>query len=269
MIKVKTSNNEIVLTPTIFPDGTSQVWKLPAEILNHREYEITWNFESEREIVDLYSFNALLAQPENLRYVSLHIPYLPYGRQDKNVSNDSTFNLEVLAKLINNLNFNEVTSVDVHNPKKTSELIENFKNIPVVDVHEQVVYDFRPTFIVFPDGGSKDRYGKELSHINSICCDKVRNKLTGHLTGVSVNLPENQIIEPGNRLLIVDDICDGGATFVEVAKVLNERIPAITEIGLFVTHGIFSKGRQHLLDNGIDKIYTTNSILKNEEGYKV
>ena len=29
---------------------------------------------------------------------------------------------------------------------------------------------------------------------------------------------------------------------------------------LYVTHGIFSKGVENLLDNGIDHIYTTNSL---------
>lgn len=269
MIKVRTTYGEITLKPTIFPDGTSQVWKIdPTEFLYNREYHITWNFESEREIFDLYSFKALLAQPEELRYVTLHIPYLPFARQDKSVSNELTFNLEVFANLINGLGFNKVTSVDVHNPNRTYNLIHNFQNIQIPGVREKVVYDFCPTFIVFPDSGAMDRYGMELSHINTIYCDKVRNQATGDITGVKLNLPESPTVRPEMKLLIVDDICDGGATFIGVAKAIMAVQPE-TEIGLFVTHGIFSKGRQHLIDNGIDKIYTTNSLLKNTDGYEV
>jgi ribose-phosphate pyrophosphokinase len=70
------------------------------------------------------------------------------------------------------------------------------------------------------------------------------------------------------KVLIVDDICDGGATFIRAARALRAIEPDV-EVGLCVTHGIFSKGRQHLLDNGIDKIYTTNSLLKNDGNYEV
>lgn len=270
MIKIRNTYGEITLKPTIFPDGTSQIWKIdPREFLYNREYHITWNFESEREIFDLYSFKALLAQPEELRYVTLHIPYLPFARQDKPVSNESTFNLEVLANLINGLNFNKVTSVDVHNPNRTYNLIRNFQNIQVPGAREQAIYDFRPTFIVFPDNGAMGRYGEELSHINVIFGDKVRDQYTGDIVDLQLrSVGKPPTIDQDSRFLIVDDICDGGATFIKVAEKLGNTCPGV-KVGLFVTHGIFSKGRQHLLDNGIDKIYTTNSLLKNEDGHEV
>jgi ribose-phosphate pyrophosphokinase len=57
------------------------------------------------------------------------------------------------------------------------------------------------------------------------------------------------------RCLIVDDICDGGATFVALARKLREA--GAIEVSLFVTHGIFSKGKDL---EGIDNIYTTGSF---------
>lgn len=271
MISVKTIHEEIVLNPTIFPDGTSQIWKLPEEILSRKEFFITWNFEAEREIIDLYSFKALFSL-SNV-YIHLHIPYLPYGRQDKGISNDTTFNLYVFAELINGLEFQKVTTVDAHSVMFKA-MIRNSENISVTNIHQKVIEDFRTTYVVFPDKGSMDRYGKELSHMRTIYCEKTRDQATGNITGNKVHLPseprhpEWPSIDDGSRLLIVDDICDGGATFICVAKSLREIHSNIT-VGLFVTHGIFSKGRQHLLDNGIDKIYTTNSLSKNTDGYKV
>lgn len=265
MIRVKTIHEEIVLNPTIFPDGTSQIWKLPEEILSRKKFFITWNFEAEREIVDLYSFRALFNSDA---YIHLHIPYFPYARQDKGISNNTTFNAYVFGQFINGLGFQKITTVDVHS-KMSGALIKNFENLSIKHIHEKAILDFDPTYIVFPDKGAKERYGEGCPDNSLIYCEKVRDQATGNILKNHINMPkESSYPKPFDRMLIIDDICDGGATFIGVAKSFRELEPNLT-IGLFVTHGIFSKGRQHLLDNGIDKIYTTNSLPKNADGYKV
>ncbi len=273
MIKVKTIHEEVILIPTIFPDGTSQIWKLPnPEILTRKEYVITWNFESEREIYDIYSFHTLLhenRERDDLPTVHLRMPYLPFGRQDKPVSNNTTFNLRVFARLINNLGFKSVATVDAHNPIVASEFFQlGFKNISVDKIHSELISSYNPTYIVFPDKGAQDRY-KNLSHFSTIFCEKVRDQATGQITGVNVDFPQFTTLRPTDKLLIIDDLCDGGATFIAVAKALRENTMPNIRIALFVTHGIFSKGRKHLLDNGIDEIYTTNSLLHNKDGFSV
>ena len=269
MIRVRTKDGEITLTPTIFPDGTSQVWKVDPKILQSDEYLITWNFESEREIIDLYSFRTLLTKFNGSNpFITLHLPYLPYGRQDKEVGNESTFNLAVFAELINNLSFDRVTSVDTHNSAAAHTLISNFRNIEVDQVHRKLISLIEPTFIVFPDKGAMTRYGRNLSHIKTIFCDKIRDQATGQILGTTVNMGSNREFINRDRVLIIDDICDGGATFIGVAKALREMNEHL-KIYLFVTHGIFSKGKQHLISNEIDEIYTTNSLLQNKDGFPV
>src|SRR5271165_6478993 len=107
MIKIRTldkiENIEYIVIPTIFPDNTSQCWKLPNEFLNSLSVKVTWNFENERELIDLLSLKKLLYRAKNTH---LHIPYLPFARQDKNISNETTFNLHILAELLNMMNFN-------------------------------------------------------------------------------------------------------------------------------------------------------------------
>jgi len=261
MIKLKTYLSEHILTPTIFPDGTSQVWKLPAEVLESKDLTVVWNFEAEREIIDLLSLRALLPTHD----IHLHIPYLPYGRQDKDVNNELTFNLVVLARLLNSMNLDKVTSVDTHNPEVAEELIDSFVNIKVETLHNRLVDAIRPDIVVFPDMGASQRY---KTNRPKIICRKSRNQSTGAITGHEIYEESSIGLEPGNQLLIVDDICDGGATFISVAKMLHEDTKDL-KIDLFVTHGIFSKGRQHLLTNGINAVYTTNSLLKNKDGYEV
>jgi ribose-phosphate pyrophosphokinase len=269
MIKIKTESEEVIVTPTIFPDGTSQVWKLDSSVLKQPKYRIIWNFEAEREIFDLHSLVALLRWGNPyFTQIQLHIPYLPYGRQDKTVSNDTTFNLTVFATLINNLGLDLVSSVDVHNPSLTEKLINNFSNHSIEETHRKIISTIEPTFVVFPDKGAMSRYHTGLSQIDTIFCDKVRDQATGQILGTTVNMNRNRDFISRDRILIVDDICDGGATFIGVAKALREKNENM-QINLFVTHGIFSKGKGPLLDGGIDHIYTTNSLLKNSDGFPV
>ena len=54
------------------------------------------------------------------------------------------------------------------------------------------------------------------------------------------------------------DICDGGRTFIELAKAIKERTQD-SEIYLVVTHGIFSAGLYDL-SAYCNKIYCTNSV---------
>lgn len=270
MIKLVTlSGFNHTLEPTIFPDGTTQVWKLPEEILQSNIVGVDWRFESEREIIDLLSLRKLLKNQN----ISLHVPYLPYGRQDKNISNTSTFNLEVFADLINSMNFTVVSTVDVHNPYRTAQLIKNFQNIPATKIHEYYISGRGGlgkyySHVVFPDAGAADRYSNRLDIVaNVVICDKTRDQLTGAIVGHKV-IHQGGPVKLNDHLLIIDDICDGGATFISIAKTIHAvELGAI--IDLFVTHGIFSRGVQHLWTNGISNVYTTNSLIKNIEGYKV
>ena len=49
------------------------------------------------------------------------------------------------------------------------------------------------------------------------------------------------------NFIIIDDICDGGATFVNIAKELKQLNPSAA-LHLVVTHGLFTKGFDVLSD---------------------
>lgn len=255
MIKV----NGIEVKPTIFPDQTSQIWKLPEEVFQSKgAIHIVWHFENERELMDIAS----LAQLFSNRKKFLDIPYLPFGRQDKEVSNTSTFNLHAFATLINSLEFNVVSSLDVHNPELTTHLINNFTNQDVWGFHDSVLTDFKPNLILYPDEGAYSRY--YFGNIPQMVCKKSRDPLTGNITNIEIPI---EYLPMDTKILLVDDICDGGATFISIAKQINE-LNKNNELALAVTHGIFSKGTTPLINVGI-KLYTTNSLPKNKEGYKI
>lgn len=258
---------------TKFPDKTSQVWKLPDRILEQKIIQIVWRFSEEREIIDLYSLRYLLREDAQIH---LHIPYLPYARQDKLVSNNATFNLCVFAELINALKCSEVTAVDVHNPSLTGEFIRNFRNESVKQIHEDLITRLRAEYVVYPDYGAYKRYKCYYPCI-SVVFKKARNQETGEIIGHAVDYaitskefdPTNtEKYKPNCKFLIIDDICDGGATFLSVAKALNSTYAGSHSISLFTTHGLYSKGKEVLEKAGI-QLFTTNSLPHNTDGYQV
>jgi ribose-phosphate pyrophosphokinase len=264
MIKIQTldqiENTEYIVKPTIFPDGTSQVWHLPEEIINSLNLKITWNFEAERELIDIRSLRALTLKNS---HVHCHIPYLPYARQDKSVTNDTSFNLDIFGEILNLCEFNLVTAVDVHNKEKCYRFIKNFQNIPVTNQINKLANNY--DVVLFPDQGAAKRYSTNIQNSKQFTCTKERDQTTGQLLSHKCPQLNYGLIK---SILMVDDICDGGATFISVANMLKEQ-KVTFNIALYVTHGIFSKGKQVLYDAGIQNIYTTNSLLKNTEGFKV
>lgn len=258
------SLNGIEIKPTIFPDGTSQVWKLNPALLEQTRYVVDWRFESEREIIDLLSLRELFYEVHGGWWDwDLFVPYLPYARQDKDVSNESTFNLHVFAELIDWLQFNRIISVDVHNDKVCKNLIADFYNQSVDAFHLDAIEKCEATCLVFPDKGAKDRYDiLRYKGLDSITFKKVRDPLTGFISGHELDQGESSIAPNVKSFLMLDDLVDGGATFVSVAKFLKKLNPD-AKIALFATHGIFSKGLEPLHEAGIKQIFTTNSLPRN------
>lgn len=118
------------------------------------------------------------------------------------------------------------------------------------------------TDIIFPDAGAKQRFEKldffKFSFLRSF--SKKRDPHSGHIT---LSNPLHYIFENHKNVLVFDDLCDGGATFIEVAKLIKANSLDITlsyeKPHLFVYHGIFSKGYKELAEY-YSRIYTTNSF---------
>jgi ribose-phosphate pyrophosphokinase len=71
-----------------------------------------------------------------------------------------------------------------------------------------------------------------------VTADKERDLTNGEIVRTVVDIPSH--IPDSAIYLVVDDICDGGRTFVELAKAIPEE--KRSHLHLLVTHGIFSQG---------------------------
>ncbi len=235
--------NECKVEPTIFPDKTSQIWKLnPSIFFASGGNEIRWEFESEAEFMHLAQLKYLV---DCYGPSELFMPYLPYGRQDKFVSNDASFALVPFCALICSLNFKKVTVLDAHNP---TALPKGWINLSPMQHIRDVASAVRADTICYPDQGACSRY--MLTNYPSIVAEKNRDQSTGRIT--SLTLAGGDVFD--KRILIIDDICDGGATFTKLSHLLYYR--DAREVNLYVSHGIFSKGTQILRDAGIKRIFT-------------
>lgn len=201
------------------------------------------------------------AYPDNDKL--LDMPYVPYARQDRVMEDGEALSIKVFANIINALNFKRVFTLDNHSDVATA-LIDHCENRSVLSVIEETPLDSllmeenTNYVLVSPDAGAAKKtlkIAQQYGGLRVINCDKQRDTKTGEITGTYVNWGYSM---KGMKLLIVDDICDGGRTFIEIAKAVQKFKPASIE--LLVSHGIFSKGLQPLLDSGISHIYTTDSF---------
>ena len=195
--------------------------------------------------------------------VILYMPYLPYARHDRPMHHFDSHGLKVFCNLINSLNFHNVVIHDCHSDVGIG-LLNNCVNVPqdrlLSDFSDNILQINNIDYIIAPDNGAVKKASKiaEEFQLPLITCLKERDLATGHITKYRIL---DSIEKPG-KALIVDDICDGGATFNILAKSLKEDTP-VTEISLYVTHGIFSKGLDKLFEN-IDHIYSYHSWIEDE-----
>lgn len=246
---IKLNGHEV--KATIFPDKTSQIWQLPVDKVVSHEQLIEWQFENEAEIMHVLQLADLCNTcTMGAERVSLHIQTMPYARQDKSINNANTFALRTFLSLLGRSRFKRITTVDIHNPKVLEGVYEDFIiNMMPNERIKQVIEDVRPDLICFPDYGASQR-GYNTQNIPHFTLDKKRNQTTGEIEGLKTTLP---LKLEGLTILLVDDLCDGGRTFIEAANLLYNL--GAKEVSLYTTHGIYSKGVKVLKDAKLKRVF--------------
>ncbi len=186
----------------------------------------------------------------------LVIPYLMGARFDRLMQHGDSIDLKVVANLINSCGFEKVYLFDVHSDVATM-LIDHTVSV----TNKQMVEEYtKPNAVLIcPDAGAAKKMGKYFDWNKNlkdlVYCSKNRDVSTGNLT--------LEVLEPGEctdrNCVIIDDICDGGATFLAIAEKIK---PA--HLTLIVTHGIFSKGFA-LLEKKFNEIIVSDSYCKDYE----
>lgn len=201
-----------------------------------------------------------------VKSVNLYIPYCIGGRSDRKFQEGGINYIKtVIAPIINSQNFNEVRIMDPHSDVLEACISSFVKstNYSVTKMALDDIGDVDNICLISPDAGAYKKVfdvAKWFSINEIITASKVRDVATGKI--LKTEVPSIEKHTDVMKYVIVDDICDGGRTFIELAKVIKEQNPS-AKIYLVVTHGIFSAGFGEL-NNYFERIYTTNSIKEHD-----
>lgn len=247
-----------------FPGGELQVRLPDLPFLRPSESPVlvTARIQSSDDLVQLVLATEVLARvlPDITR--RLTIPYFPYARQDRVMQDWEAFSLRPVCAMVNALGYDRVTVLDPHSDVLPA-LLDRVDVVTQLDLIRgfhalaDMLRGDERLVIVSPDAGAAKKALKVAQHFKRplAVAGKEREIATGEI--LRTTLADPGAVQ-GRSCLIVDDICDGGRTFTELAKVLREA--GATSIHLYVTHGIFSKGLG-VFDGLIDAVFTTDSFI--------
>lgn len=200
---------------------------------------------SAQDIIELIMISDALSYiSERERY--LECPYFPYARQDRVCARGEAFGAKVAARMLEPY-FSSFTFWDIHSRVSLDLFKGKARSLDAAQFISP--YILPGEIVVAPDKGALHR--AEISAERAagyhpiLVMEKVRNPEDGHISGVAIQgvVPEDYRDAPA---IIVDDICDGGRTFIGAGRALREVLTG--PLRLYVTHGIFSNGFDELLE---------------------
>lgn len=240
-----------------YPDGQQDIELNDEEYRFTQRVRISSRINSWKDIELILCTTAALERLE-VPEVELYIPYLIGARCDRLFKSGGTSYLrDVISPVLNAQGYKRITVVDVHNPVATDSCINKLRVIDNSELVKWALKDIGDNYsILCPDEGASKKIYPLLEKIgykeDPVVCSKKR--VNGKIVDTNIgNLVDCQ----GKDMVIVDDICDGGRTFIEIAKKLQLLNPG--NMYLIVTHGIFSAGYEEL-SKWFKTIYCTNSV---------
>nr|WP_276901648.1 ribose-phosphate diphosphokinase [Pedobacter kyonggii] len=191
-----------------------------------------------------------------VKEIELFIPYFPAARQDRVMIPGEPLSVKVYTDIINAMALASITVFDPHS-EVTPALLNNCVTVSNHEFIKQVIVNIGTEVkLISPDGGALKKIYKVSEFLGGaevVECSKSRDVKTGKLSGFKVYADDLA----GADCLIVDDICDGGGTFIGLAEALKAKNAG--RLYLAISHGIFSKGFDEL-GKYFEQIFTTDSI---------
>lgn len=188
----------------------------------------------------------------------LMMPYTMYARQDRVCNPGEALGISAFGDIINMLGFKSIVVADPHSAA-VQVAIKGALISSQSEIFSEIKSSWREWTIVAPDAGATKKcedFAKLVGAKGVLTFNKARDMETVEIT----HLEPNQQIEvnAGGKFMVLDDICDGGRTFVGVAEAISCN-DEFANIELAVTHGIFSYGVD-VVTKVYDHVYTTNSF---------
>lgn len=232
---INRESSGVPYTLTTFPDGEPHI--VLGEINRKYPAHVVCRIANPNDLFVLLQVgNILNRQGVPL---SLTIRYLMSARMDRVMSFNEAFSLEIVANAINSIHPTKVTLCEAHSERAIA-LINNSQNMLLNPwVKESRV-------LCFPDEGALERYSNLFRSNPKIICAKTRDPQTGELKGFTVEgecgVYDSKKVK---SILVVDDLCDRGGTFMGIAELLRKEYPRAS-LDIHVVHMVNPLGISNL-----------------------
>jgi ribose-phosphate pyrophosphokinase len=265
-IQLTVDNVNVPVKHIKFSDGSSSVKLCPPENFKPSAY-YSISVDPTTRVDDYLWEIALVADairklwPKGFKKKLLHLPYLPHARADRVFEEGNPLPLGVFFLHLHAAYFDQIFLTDPHSMKYLGYNFDVSVKPQDICFWEAVGHNITDgSVLVAPDNGAlskiylvQKQLAKRGIDTQVIEAGKKRDIETGRV--LETTLPDVDL--HGKNCWIVDDIADGGGTFIPLASKLKEA--GAKEVNLYVTHGIFAKGL--LPFKGIiDKIFTYQTI---------
>lgn len=244
-----------------YPDGSKyvEVNEFTSHIIFRiNSYQDLWLLT---QLKDVYDHNRMS--------LSITIPCLLDAQADRRFKDNQPNGLKLILEHLKSLNFKEITIFHPHNPEVVEAILPNVKILDNSHFIQQVLY----TEIAEGPDASDTKYLNNLILMSTDAGGfkplmKLADKLNwkGEVYSASKSrsteipgLLHQQIDKQdfgGKDILIIDDICVKGGTFVGLAKMLRER--NVGKLFLAVSHMTILDFNPELT-SVFDTVFTTNS----------
>lgn len=264
MIKLLNAKGALSFTQWTFPAGEVGVKIQDVDAVTELAYAtIHWSVDLESNVHQEFFVVAnlvnALRQINPTILLDVEMQYVPYGRQDRVCHEGESFGLEVFVNLLSAMKVSVSSIEDPHSAVTAKLLVANGHYCTATPQHhlvKAVVDILQYDTLIAPDNGAVEKI-KKLRHWNVVTLSKERTE-----AGITYTNPELRNIF--GKVLVVDDLCDTGGTFIALANALNGKTYDISRLDLYVTHGLFTKGTEPLLEyyNNIYCYNLMNSSVK-------
>lgn len=262
MLHLFSDNKSININPVEFSDGAI-TYKLEGLPENPRYLCITVNPKTPvyriREELSILLDSLMLEGSVYNAQLYLHMAYLPYGRADRQFEKGNPEPLSNFLSWLSSVGkgiINNIMVCDIHNISAVEGKLGGINLIQKTQLEcfkDSLPLNFNGKYdiVLAPDKGSVDKAATiaEYLKLPVYNCEKERDISTGKI--LRSTLPEGVEIK-GKKVLIPDDIFDGGYTFIKLAEQLKEM--GAEQVDLYITHLIAAKGLGGL-KGLVDNIY--------------
>ncbi|MBO5004963.1 MAG: hypothetical protein J6D03_06970 [Clostridia bacterium] len=244
-----------------FPDGEVSI-EIDDEIDHKIDYiDIYVRITSAEKLFILMQVCDILKR-HGIEY-NIMITYLMSMRMDRVMSWNRPFSLKVVADMIKLCEAHNVYVLEPHSNRTITELGGLTMINPMTEIQNNAVNDVLSNtnhVVIFPDAGAKERYtNMNVDNNRIILFDKKRDIETGKILSLEPKKKEisDSWIKIVSDITVIDDLCDGGGTFVGIAKYIRTLNPTC-KLQILLTHAVNPDGIKNLYEY-YDNITITNS----------